>query len=83
MSVVATLVGLAVATTTAVVMVMMAMADGQLTAYKSTQLSGNGTNGHWIDPNGPSVQFVLFTRKYHPFNLRFGKIEDFRNSDST
>ncbi|XP_074038497.1 endothelial lipase isoform X2 [Leptinotarsa decemlineata] len=80
MNSVATLVGLAVASTAAALVILIALANGQSTTNKSTQLSGNGTNGHWIDPNGPSVQFILFTRQYQPYNLRSGNIEDFRNS---
>ncbi|CAH1179096.1 unnamed protein product [Phaedon cochleariae] len=79
MSAVAMLVGVALATTAAIA-ILISMVNGQLPASEPTQLNGNETNGHWIDPNGPSVQFVLFTRNSSPYNIRIGNIDDLRNS---
>ncbi|XP_028147347.1 endothelial lipase-like isoform X2 [Diabrotica virgifera virgifera] len=86
MSAAATIAGLALAATAAATLVVIAMVDGQLTTNSTSptstfmQLSGNQNNGQLIDPNGPSVQFILYTRDNPPANLKVGDETAFKNS---
>ncbi|CAG9838755.1 unnamed protein product [Diabrotica balteata] len=86
MSAAATIAGLALAATAAATLVVIAMVDGQLTTNSTSptstfmQLSGNQNNDQLIDPNGPSVQFILYTRDNPPANLKVGDENKFKNS---
>ncbi|CAH1098563.1 unnamed protein product [Psylliodes chrysocephalus] len=76
-----TVAGLVLVSTVAAVMLIMSLVDGQLTTNSTaTTLSGNQNNAQLIDPNGPSVQFVLFTRHKSPINLKIGNEELFKQS---
>ncbi|XP_056641054.1 phospholipase A1 member A-like [Diorhabda sublineata] len=84
MNTIATIAGLALASAATAAMIIMAIADGK-TISNSTKISylqfgDNSNQESLIDPHGPVVQFILFTKNNSAVNLKIGDDDKLKHS---
>ncbi|EFA00197.1 phospholipase A1 member A [Tribolium castaneum] len=63
---------------TSAVLLVLAATNGKLKNNKMNNIENNHTS--LLDPDGPNVQFILFTRSHPPFNLRINDFNGFKKS---